>query len=126
MRMKGDIVPVLNAVVDGSLSKIECEWDERHSVCVVMASKGYPGSYETGKEIHGLDEVGEEEDLVVFHAGTASREGKLVTSGGRVLGVTALGRGVKEAIERAYRAVEKIHWEGVHYRRDIGKKALER
>jgi len=126
MRMKGDLVPILNASVDGSLSKVDVPWDDRAAVCVVMASRGYPGSYEKGKEIHGLDEVEGEEDVMVFHAGTAMVKGKVVTSGGRVLGVTALGMGVKEAIERAYSAAEKIHWEGAYYRRDIGRKALER
>ncbi len=126
MRMKGDLIPILNAVVDGSLSKTDVLWDERASVCVVMASGGYPGPYEKGKEIYGIEEVEGEEDVMVFHAGTTMAEGKIVTSGGRVLGVTALGIGVKEAIERAYRAVEKISWEGAYCRKEIGRKALDR
>lgn len=126
MRMSGDLIPVLNAVVDGSLSTVDISWDDRSAVCVVMASEGYPGSYDKGKEIRGLEEVEGDDNVMVFHAGTAMAGDRVVTSGGRVLGVTALGSGVKEAIERAYGAAEKIHWEGVFYRRDIGKKALNR
>lgn len=124
MRMKGDIVPFLLACIEGTLSQCKMEWDDRASVCVVMASKGYPGNYEKGKIIRGLDEVSRLEDIFVFHAGTALKEGQTVTSGGRVLGVTGLGENIPRAIEKTYQAVQKISWEGVHYRRDIGKKAL--
>jgi phosphoribosylamine--glycine ligase len=124
MRMKGDIVPILEACIRGELSKRSIEWDPRTAVCVVMASKGYPGDYEKGKVIRGLDEVSKVKDAVVFHAGTELKEGLTVTNGGRVLGVTGLGEGVQKAIERTYQAVEKISWEGVHYRKDIGFKAL--
>lgn len=126
MRMKSDIVPVLMAVADGDLSGMEIEWHDKAAVCVVMASQGYPGDYRKGDEIFGLEAAGQIEDLVVFHAGTAARDGKIVTSGGRVLGVTALGDTVQEAIDRAYRGVEAISWQGVHYRKDIGRKALGR
>ncbi len=124
MRMKGDIVPFLLACIEGTLSQCRIEWDDRASVCVVMASKGYPGNYEKGKIIKGLDEVSRLEDIFVFHAGTALMDGQTVTSGGRVLGVTGLGENIPKAIERTYQAVQKISWEGVHYRKDIGKKAL--
>jgi phosphoribosylamine--glycine ligase len=125
MRMKGDIVPLLEACIDGNL-RGPIDWDSRWAVCVVMASKGYPGSYEKNKVIHGLDNVAEMEDVFVFHAGTARAGENIVTSGGRVLGVTALGEDVKEAIDVTYSAVKKIQWEGVYYRGDIGKRALDR
>ncbi len=124
VRMKGDMVPILKACINGTLSQCEIEWDPRASVCVVMASKGYPGEYEKGKIIEGLGEVAQMKDIFVFHAGTALKEGQMVTQGGRVLGVTGLGKDIPEAIERTYQAVKKISWEGVHYRTDIGKKAL--
>ncbi len=126
MRMKSDIVPFLLGVAQGDIGGMEIEWHDRAAVCVVMAAEGYPGSYRKGDEIMGLEEVATMEDLVVFHAGTAAVEGKIVTTGGRVLGVTALGMTVAEAIGRAYQGVGAISWEGVHYRRDIGKKALNR
>ncbi len=125
MRLKSDIVPVLEAIADGDLRGIELEWDPRATVCVVMAAKGYPKNYKKGLEISGLEKAGEMPDTVVFHAGTRSAGGKVVTDGGRVLGVTSAGATIAEAIDRAYSAVEQIHWEGVHYRRDIGMKALE-
>ncbi|OGP74330.1 MAG: phosphoribosylamine--glycine ligase, partial [Deltaproteobacteria bacterium RBG_16_50_11] len=124
MRMRGDIVPVLEACMKGTLSQCQIEWDERAAVCVVMASKGYPGEYEKGKAIKGLQEVSRMKDVFVFHAGTASKEGQIVTNGGRVLGVTGLGEDIPRAIERTYEAVKKISWEGVHFRTDIGQKAL--
>jgi phosphoribosylamine--glycine ligase len=126
MRMKSDIVPILMAVADGDLGGMDIQWHDRAAVCVVMASAGYPGEYRKGDEIAGLEEAGKMENLVVFHAGTAMEEGRTVTSGGRVLGVTALGPTVKEAIEQAYRGVAAISWNGVHFRSDIGGKALNR
>jgi phosphoribosylamine--glycine ligase len=127
IRMKSDLIPVLEAVIDGTLGKIRpAEWDPRPAVCVVMASGGYPGSYAKGKAISGLDEAARVEGAFVFHAGTAFKDGRVVTSGGRVLGVTAAGKGIREAIETAYRAVGRITWEGAQYRRDIGRKALNR
>ena len=125
-RMRSDIVTALEAVVDGRLGEIEIELDPRPAVCVVMASGGYPGSYDKGIAISGLDEADAMDDLMVFHAGTTSTNGAFATNGGRVLGVTALGDSVGDAIEKAYAGVEKIAWEGVHYRRDIGQKALGR
>ena len=124
MRMKGDLVPVLEACIDGDLDRVSLEWDPRAAVCVVMASGGYPGSYRKGIEIRGLDEAAALEDVVVFHAGTRREGDRVVTAGGRVLGVTALGDDIPAAIRRAYEAVERISWEGAHYRRDIGRKAL--
>jgi phosphoribosylamine--glycine ligase len=124
MRMKGDIVPILEACMRGTLSRYKIEWENCASVCVVMASKGYPGDYEKGKIIEGLKEVSRMERVFVFHAGTTLKGGQIITNGGRVLGVTALGEDVPRAIERAYQAVKKISWEGVHYRTDIGQKAL--
>ncbi len=125
MRMKSDIVPILLAVAEGDIGGMTIEWHDQAAVCVVMAAEGYPGDYRRGDEIAGLEAAGEIADLVVFHAGTAVKEGKTVTAGGRVLGVTARGATVKEAIDRAYRGVSAIGWPGAHYRRDIGQKALK-
>jgi phosphoribosylamine--glycine ligase len=125
MRMKGDIIPILEACIKGNLSQYQIEWDSRASVCVVMASKGYPGDYEKGKTIHGLKEVSQMKDVFVFHAGTALKGGQVITNGGRVLGVTGLGKDISRAIEKTYQAVKKISWDGVHYRKDIGRKALK-
>jgi phosphoribosylamine--glycine ligase len=126
MRMKSDIVPILLAVAEGDVSGTTIEWHDQAAVCVVMAAEGYPGGYRKGDEISGLESAAKIEDLVVFHAGTALRKGKPVTAGGRVLGVTALGATVAAAIDRAYRGVASIKWAGVHYRSDIGRKALNR
>ena len=126
LRMKSDILPVLEATIEGRLAGQRVQWEERPSVCVVMASGGYPGPYEKGKPISGLEEAAQVPDTFVFHAGTALRDGKVVTAGGRVLGVTALGDGIQEAIQRAYEAAAKISWEGAYYRKDIGRKALQR
>jgi len=126
MRLKSDLIPVLEATIDGKLSHHKMELEDRASVCVVVASGGYPGSYEKGKVISGLQEAARVRDAFVFHAGTALKEGRVVTNGGRVLGVTALGNGIQEAIQRAYEAVAKISWEGAYYRKDIGHKALAR
>jgi phosphoribosylamine--glycine ligase len=126
MRMKSDIVPVLLAVANGDLADTSIEWHDKAAVCVVMASEGYPGDYRKGDEITGLAHAAEVEDLYVFHAGTALKGDACVTNGGRVLGVTALGSTVREAISSAYQGVARITWPGVQYRSDIGKKALER
>lgn len=126
MRVKNDIVPVMEAIIDGNLDKCQLDIDERATVCVVMASGGYPGKYKKGQPIDGLDKVQRMKDVVVFHAGTDLKDNKIVASGGRVLGVTALGQNVGQAIDKAYQAVAKISWKGVHYRKDIGLKALKR
>lgn len=119
-RMKNDLLTILEAVVDERLNEIQLEWEPGAAVCVVMASGGYPGSYEKGKEITGLEQV--DEDVMVFHAGTKLEDGKFRTAGGRVLGVTARGRDMEEAREKAYANVKKIHFDGAHYRTDIGIK----
>ncbi|MDX1778171.1 MAG: phosphoribosylamine--glycine ligase, partial [Thermodesulfobacteriota bacterium] len=126
MRMKTDLIPVLEAIVDERLDQVSIEWDERPAVCVVMASQGYPGSYQKGMEITGLNDVESLNNVEVFHAGTALKDGQVVTSGGRVLGVTALGSDIEEAIGNSYNAVSRIKWEGVYFRKDIGQKALNR
>lgn len=121
-RLKTDIVDIMEAVVAGELDKINVEWYEEAAVCVVMASGGYPEGYEKGKVITGLEKV--PEDVLVFHAGTKKDKGQIVTNGGRVLGVTALGKDLQGAINKAYQGVEKIDFAGMHYRKDIGAKAL--
>ena len=126
LRMQSDLVPVLEAAVEGRLHDQTIEWKPDASVCVVMASGGYPGPYEKGYPISGLREAAAEPGVAVFHAGTNRNKDQVLTAGGRVLGVTALGRDVKEAIDRAYLAVKKIHWEGAQYRTDIGRRALSR
>ena len=126
MRLKSDLIPILEATIDGKLCHHKMELEDRSSVCVVVASGGYPGVYVKGKVISGLREAASVRDAFVFHAGTALKEGRVITNGGRVLGVTALGNGIQEAIERAYEAVAKISWEGAYYRKDIGHKALAR
>jgi phosphoribosylamine--glycine ligase len=126
IRMKTDLLTVLEAVALEKLDQISLQWDERPAVCVVMASPGYPEKYQKGIEIKGLERVTGMKDLEVFHAGTAFKDNRVVTSGGRVLGVTALGDSIEGAINLAYQATAQIHWDGVHYRRDIGKKALRR
>lgn len=124
--MESDIVPVLKEIAEGKLLEKEIKWREGAAVCVIMASGGYPGEYETGKEIRGLEEAEKIKDAVVFNASVSRENGILKTAGGRVLGVTARGEGIKEAIDLAYQAVAKISFEGEHHRTDIGKKALKR
>ena len=123
MLLKTDLVPVLEATIDEKLGELELEWDPQPSVCVVLASGGYPGSYETGYEITGCEEA-EAAGAAVFHAGTTLKDGKLVTAGGRVLGVTAQGRDLRDARENAYAATRKISFKAMHYRQDIALKAL--
>jgi phosphoribosylamine--glycine ligase len=118
-RMKSDLLPLLEATVDGNVSKHAIEWDSRAAVTVVLASGGYPGKYETGKTISGLDDAAKVEDVLIFHAGTKRTDGDVRTAGGRVLAVTALGSTVEAARARAYEAVSRIHFENCHYRRDI-------
>jgi phosphoribosylamine--glycine ligase len=126
IRMQNDIIPVMDAVIDERLDTCRLEIDPRASVCVVMASGGYPGKYKKGLEIKGIDKANRMRDVVVFHAGTRMENKKVLSHGGRVLGVTALGDTVDQAIQKAYQAVAKIDWPKVHYRTDIGKKALVR
>jgi phosphoribosylamine--glycine ligase len=124
-RLDSDLVPLLEAAAHGRLGDAPVEWSSGPAVCVVAASAGYPGAYEQGKEIFGVDEA-EELGAKVFHAGTRFVEGRLVTAGGRVLGVTASGEDLPAAIDNAYAALARIHFEGMHYRRDIGAKGLAR
>ena len=126
MRLKTDLVEIMEAVIDDRLHEITLEIDPRPTVCVVMAAGGYPGSYEKGHVIEGLDAAAEVDDVVVFHAGTAEKDGRVVSSGGRVLGVTAIGHTLQGAIDKAYLAVGKISWQDCYYRKDIGQKALRR
>ena len=120
-RLKTDLVDILEAVIDEKLSQLKIEWTNEATACVVMASGGYPLSYPKGLEITGLDENGQVEGAEVFHAGTKLENGKFLTNGGRVLGVTASGITLDEALEKAYKAVGKISFEGAHYRTDIGR-----
>lgn len=125
-RLNSDIVPIMESVVDGRLDQCRLEIDPRPAVCVVMAAKGYPGSYQKGMAISGLDAAGRMKDVMVFHAGTTEKNGRITATGGRVLGVTALGDTVRQAIDRAYQAVAKITWDGAYHRTDIGQKAVRR
>ncbi len=126
MRLKSDLFDAMKAATEGRLKDITPSWKDDASVCVVLSSKGYPGSYEKDKIIKGLDAFRDRKDVVVFHAGTDTNDGEFVTSGGRVLGVTALGKNIKTAKDNAYKAIAKIHFDGMHYRRDIGDKAIKR
>lgn len=126
MRLKSDVIDIFDAAIDGTLDTIEMKIDPRPTVCVVIASGGYPGRYEEGKVIKGLARAARETGVQVFHAGTARRNGRTVTAGGRVLGVTAVGKTLERAIEQAYKAVDCIQWTGCYSRRDIGAKALRR
>lgn len=119
-RLKTDLIDIMEACIDGNLEKVMIEWKEEKAVCVVLASGGYPGPYEKGKVIKGLSEA-EAEGALVFHAGTAEKNGKIITAGGRVLGVTALGDTEDKARQEAYNAISKISFEDMHYRKDIGK-----
>jgi phosphoribosylamine--glycine ligase len=123
-RMKSDLLPLLEATIDGKIDKCTIEWDARAAVTVVLASAGYPGKYETGKTISGLDDAAKLEDVRIFHAGTKRDAGEIKTAGGRVLAVTALGSTVEAARTRAYEAVSRIHFENCHYRRDIALSAV--
>lgn len=123
-RLKTDIIDIFEAINNETLSDLEIEWDKRACACVIMASGGYPKSYPKGIEIEGLTD-GQLDGVTVYHAGTKLENGNLVTAGGRVLGVTALAETLPEALKKAYEGVSKIHFEGAHYRKDIGKRALE-
>jgi phosphoribosylamine--glycine ligase len=124
MRLKSDLVALLEATIEGRLDQVGVEWHRDAAVCVVLCAAGYPGSYEKGKEIRGLEKLQEWQRGFVFHAGTSEKQGCFLTSGGRVLGVTALGSDIKEAVREVYRAVGEIQWDGMHYRKDIAQRAL--
>ncbi len=125
-RLESDLVQHILDILDGKIEEINPVWSDKWSIGVVMASKGYPGKYEKGKVITGIEEAEKDQDIVVFHSGTTVKDGKLVTNGGRVLTVTAIGNTLKEAKEKVYKAIEKIHFEGAHYRKDIGDKGIKR
>jgi len=126
MRLKSDLIALMEATIDGTLEKVDAEWHDDPAVCVVLCAGGYPGPYAKGKEIHGLQKLKNWQSGFVFHAGTVTENGRCLTSGGRVLGVTARGVSIAEAVTEAYRAVGKISWEGMHYRKDIGRRALKK
>ncbi|MGA7276049.1 MAG: phosphoribosylglycinamide synthetase C domain-containing protein, partial [Candidatus Udaeobacter sp.] len=123
-RMKSDLLPLLESTIDGKIDACAIEWDTRAAVTVVLASAGYPGRYETGKSISGLEDAAKLEDVQIFHAGTKRAGGEIRTAGGRVLAVTALGSTIKEARESAYKAVSRIQFENCQYRRDIALSAV--
>src|SRR5437660_1183798 len=124
MRLESDLVDALEAAVQGRVSEGDFRWSRDASVCVVMASGGYPGTFEAGKQITGLEEAGKIAGVKVFHAGTTKRDGEYFTAGGRVLGVTARAGDLESAVQRAYEACGKIGFQGAHYRRDIAARAL--
>ena len=124
-RLKTDLVEILEACIDGTLKDLDIQWSDEAAACVVMASGGYPKSYPKGIEIKGLDENGQISGATVYHAGTVYRDGRFFTNGGRVLGVTACGAALDEALEKAYVAVERISFDGAHYRKDIGKIGIQ-
>jgi phosphoribosylamine---glycine ligase len=126
MRLESDLIEAFEASIEGRVSEGDFKWSRDASVCVVMASGGYPGTYDGGKRIDGLEEAGAVEGVKVFHAGTSKRDGAYYTSGGRVLGVTARARDLDTAVERSYAACGKISFEGAHYRKDIGARALKK
>ncbi|MGH7797657.1 MAG: phosphoribosylamine--glycine ligase [Candidatus Binatia bacterium] len=126
MRLKSDIIPMLEATTDGKIDEIQAEWHDDPAVCVVLCAGGYPGAYDKGKEIHGLEKLKHWQNGFVFHAGTVKDNGRCLTSGGRVLGVTARGATIAAAANEAYRAVGEISWDGMHYRKDIARRALKK
>jgi phosphoribosylamine--glycine ligase len=126
MRLESDLVEALEASIAGRVSEGDFKWSRDASVCVVMASGGYPETFEVGKKITGLDEAGAVDGVKVFHAGTTKRDGEFYTAGGRVLGVTARAANLATAVERVYRGCEKIHFDGAHYRKDIAARAMKK
>jgi phosphoribosylamine---glycine ligase len=126
MRLESDLVDALEASVAGRVSEGDFKWSADASVCVVMASGGYPGTFEVGKKITGLEDAGAVDGVKVFHAGTSKRDGSFYTTGGRVLGVSARAAELGSAVERAYEACEKIRFDGAHYRKDIAGRALKK
>ncbi|MEE8360179.1 MAG: phosphoribosylamine--glycine ligase, partial [Candidatus Omnitrophota bacterium] len=123
-RMKSDIIDLIEASIDGKLKDFKTKWDKRPCACVVASSGGYPGPYKKDKEIRGLDEAAELKDVFIFHAGTRKNRERYLTTGGRVLGITALGSNIEDALRTSYEAAGKIRFEGMYYRKDIGRRAL--
>lgn len=127
VRMSSDIVPLLRGAAEGRMEPTTISWVKEPSACIVLASRGYPdGPVETGKQVYGFDALKDDKDIIVFHAATKEQDGKVVTVGGRVLGVTALGANLQAAVKRAYEGVAKLNFDGMHYRHDIGQRALAR
>lgn len=124
MRLKSDIVPLLEATIDGKLDQVSAEWHQEPAVCVVLCAGGYPGGYDKGKAISGLDTLKNWQTGFVFHAGTTKQDSAWQTNGGRVLGVTARGSDIATSVQEVYRAVRQISWDGMHYRKDIARRAL--
>jgi phosphoribosylamine--glycine ligase len=125
MRLESDLVEAIEASIEGRVSDGDFRWSQNASVCVVMAAGGYPGTYEVGKRIDGIEEAAAVEGVKVFHAGTSKRDGVYYTAGGRVLGVTARAGSLETAVARTYEACGKISFEGAHYRKDIAGRALK-
>jgi phosphoribosylamine--glycine ligase len=125
MRLKSDIIPLLEATIDGKLDQVSAEWYDDPAVCVVLCANGYPGPYDKGKEIHGLEKLNNWAKGFVFHAGTTNENGRWIATGGRVLGVTARGARIADAVADVYDAVGQISWDGMHYRKDIAQRALK-
>ena len=121
-RLKTDLLDIMLACTNGTLNNINIEWYDNAAVCVILASGGYPVSYTKGYEITGLEKISEKKNMIVFHAGTEKKDGKIVTSGGRVLGITGIGNNIDEAIKTAYEGVEIVNFNQKHFRTDIGKK----
>jgi phosphoribosylamine--glycine ligase len=126
LRLGSDLLPALIACAQGRLDEVSLDWKPEAAITVVMAANGYPGGYEKGTEIKGLDEASEVDGVTVFHAGTRAEGGRILANGGRVLSVSATGRDLAEAQARAYRAIDRIDWPGGFCRRDIGWRALAR
>lgn len=126
MRLKSDLVPLLEAAIDERVDQVQADWYQEPAVCVVLCAGGYPAAYGKGKEIQGLERLKNWQNGFVFHAGTAVDGGRWLTSGGRVLGVTARGKTIVDAVQEVYRAVGEISWDGMHYRKDIAHRALKR
>ena len=126
MRLDSDLLEAIEASIEGRVSDGDFRWSQEASVCVVMASGGYPGTIEVGKRISGIDDADRVDGVKVFHAGTSVRDGAFYTAGGRVLGVTARAHNLQTAVDRAYEAVSKIQFDGAHYRKDIGARALKK
>jgi phosphoribosylamine--glycine ligase len=123
MRLKSDLIPLLQAAVDGCLDEVRPEWHDNAAVCVVLTANGYPGTYDKNKEISGVENLTHWRHGFVFHAGTVKNDNRWLTAGGRVLGVTARGKTIAAAAKEAYWAVEQISWDGMHYRKDIAGRA---
>jgi len=124
-RLETDLIEILAAVIEGNLHQIDIKWKNNTTICVVVASGGYPEEYQKGKTVRGLEELEDMRDVVAFHAGTKFQDSKILTSGGRVLGVTAQADNIFQAREKAYKAVEKIYFENMYYRKDIAAKAIK-